>query len=220
MEKGFVYDRENHIGYFNGKVIPSITQLLAIKYPLVGVSQELLDKASAYGTNVHTDCEMVANGLCEPNTLEGLNFQNIFATLGFVSVVTEKQVLFFNDLQEVIAYGTYDGIYQATKNIYFDPKEKSICCKDQPNENDILLFKENELVIYDIKTTSTFDTEKVSLQTSLYALAEENIVVDKAVGLWLRETKAQIKFLNLDREYAQITLNELLESWKERNESI
>lgn len=199
----FTYDKENHKGYVNGKLIPSITQLLAIMFPMEeDIPADKLEKAAERGTNVHNDIELFNKGLIEHcETKEGKNFEILANVYGLKIYDSEQQVLLTDDNGEIIAYGTLDAIFEITKDTQFANK--------------------GELVLSDYKTVAQFDNQKVEWQTNFYALGyeETNICkIHKVCGIWLRDDISQIRLLKkLDRSVVSQKLYELVEEWNKRN---
>ena len=199
----FTYDKENHKGYFNGKLIPSITQLIAIMFPMGEIPFERLEKAAERGTNVHEDIELFNQGLKEHcETTEGKNFEILANVYGLKTYDSEQQIFITDDNGEIIAYGTLDAIFKITKDTKFANK--------------------GELVLGDYKTVSQFENEKVEWQVNFYALGYEEInkvKIDKVCGIWLRDDTKQIRPLKkLDKEIVAQKLYELVNKWRKQNE--
>ena len=56
----FTYNEEKHLGYYNGELVPSITQLLDILYPYgENVPQERLKNKATKGTELHELLESI-----------------------------------------------------------------------------------------------------------------------------------------------------------------
>ena len=198
----FTYDKKNHKGYVNGKLIPSITQLLAIMFPMEEIPFDRLEKAANRGTKVHNDIELYNQGLkdhCE--TKEGKNYEILANVYGLKVYDSEQQLLFADDNGEIIAYGTLDIIFEITKDTNF--------------------AKIGELVLGDYKTVAQFEKEKVEWQTNFYALGyeETNICkIHKVCGIWLRDDIKQIRPLKkMDHQVVKAKLYELVELWKAKN---
>lgn len=195
----FTYNAQEHKGYFKGKQIPSITQLIAIKYPLdCDIPEDRLAKASERGRAIHNDIELFNKGVNEHcETKEGHSYELIIKKFGFTIYDTEKQV-FIRKGDEIIAFGTLD-----------------IVLKD----------KDNNLSVDDIKTICQFDNEKVGLQCNMYALAYEQeyeVKIKNLNGIWVRNNeKEQICQLRplkrLDNEIVFNEVVELVKEWNRRN---
>lgn len=199
----FEYDKENHKGYVNGKLIPSITQLLAIMFPMGEIPADRLEKASERGIKVHEDIELFNQGLKEHcETQEGKNYELLANAYGLKVYDSEQQILLTDDDGEIIAYGTLDVIFEITKDTDF--------------------AKTGELVLSDFKTVAQFNNEKVEWQVNFYALGYEelNIVkIHKVSGIWLRDDIKQLRLLKkYDREIVRTKLYELVQEWRKNNE--
>lgn len=215
MENNFYYDSENHKGYVGEKLIPSVTQLLEILYPLGNVPAEKLQQASEYGTMVHEDIEMVANGLADAQTSEGKNFEKLCALLHLKVIETEKQVLFRID-GEIVAYGTYDGLFECQDYIVI--RDKQVVATEYVLDSDKILYEKGAIILYDNKTVYEFDNAKVGLQTSLYALAETRHI-DNVAGVWVRKDLCQLRPLHFTKgDNIKIIFNDLLLKWRKENE--
>lgn len=199
----FRYDNENHKGYVDDKLIPSITQLLAIMFPMEEIPMDRLEKAAARGTNVHEDIELFNQGVKEHcDTTEGKNFEILATVYGLTPFDSEQQILLTDDDGKIIAYGTLDSIFKISKDTNF--------------------AKKGELVLSDYKTVSQFDNEKVEWQVNFYALGYEElnkVKIDKVCGIWLRDDIKQIRPLKkLDRQVVSNKLQELVNEWNKKNE--
>ena len=198
----FTYDKENHKGYVDGKLIPSITQLLAIMFPMEDIPSERLEKAAIRGTKVHEDIELFNQGIKEHcETQEGKNYEILANVYGLKVYDSEQQILLTDDQGKIIAYGTLDVIFEITKDTNFANK--------------------GELVLSDYKTTAQFINEKVEWQTNFYALGYEELnicKIHKVAGIWLRDDIKQIRPLKkLDRDLVESKLYELVKKWEALN---
>ncbi len=198
----FTYDKETHKGYVDGKLIPSITQLLAIMYPMEEIPFERLEKAAERGTQVHEDIDLFNKGLKEHcETREGKNYEILANAYGLKIYDSEQQILLTNDEGEIIAYGTLDAIFEITKDTGFANK--------------------GELVLGDFKTVAQFVNEKVEWQVNFYAIGYEELnicKIHKVCGIWLRDDTKQIRPLKkMDRQVVETKLYELVELWKAKN---
>lgn len=194
----FTYDKKTHKGYVDGKLIPSITQLIALEYPMADIPADRLEKASERGNKVHEDIELFNQGLKEHcETQEGANFECLSNAFGLKIYDSEQQILLTDDDGEIIAYGTLDAIFKITK--------------------DTELAKTGETVLGDFKTVAQFDNKKVELQVNLYALGYEElnkVKIDKVCGIWLRDETKQIRVLKKwETNDIKAKLYELVEKW-------
>lgn len=196
--ENFTYDAELHIGRNSkGEIIPSITQLLNIKFPMADIKESVLKKAAERGTKVHADIENFNKGIAEScETLEGRNFVRLIQALKLKVVASEQQLVLYGDDNEPICYGTTDLLFA----------------------NDDL-----ELVISDIKTVSKLEHEKVTWQLNFYRLMWEIKNERKIVGasaVWVRDMKAQYIPLPIyDNEIVKTELLDLVAKWKENRDA-
>lgn len=220
----FRYDPNEHKAYFNGKLIPSITQLVDIEMPLsTNIDKETLKKASERGTKIHDDIERYCGGyIDEPITQEGKNYKNLVEKFDLEIVDNEITMLFRNEKNEIIAYGHADGIWKAKSYIYFNTKGE-LKVEREPNFNggEKIIVSKGDYVLYDNKTTCEFYTIKTELQCNLYSISdtlkEKGIEIKHLFGVWLRDEKAQLRPLCLNKEKAKLDFSRLLKEWEEFN---
>lgn len=215
--KDFTYNAENHTGYFKDKLVPSITQLVSILFPMdSNIKKSVLENASIRGTAIHNDIDEWCCGEkdhCE--TEEGKNFELLLKTYDFVPVKSEFTLYFRDKEGNIIAYGHADQLLKANSYVYL-LNEKIVVSRDTPtNENAIILYKPNDLILSDNKTVAQFDNEKVETQLNLYSVGEtedgERIKVNHLIGIWVREETRQIRPLTLvDEKTARTTLEYLV----------
>lgn len=138
------YINETHTYVFNGIILPSITQILRIKFgnKYDGVSNKVLENASNEGIKIHKAIEIYEKrNLESPNLIELRNYKFLKNKFKFECLDNEVPIVLFLDKKPVSA-GRID-----------------------------LILKEGEQVgIGDIKRTSIFDKEYVAYQTNLYRL--------------------------------------------------
>jgi len=210
----FEYDEINHLGYYEGKLIPSVTQLLEMLFPLNDdIPSDRLQKASEKGTEIHNkiaqlnevfrDCtdeeyEQLLKDAIEYALKSGMqeliDYVSLLKAYKLIPYASEKMVFLLDEKQDIICYGTLDFIAKAKETIKF-------------GEN--TLFEKGEYYLFDFKTTSIFATEKTSWQTMIYKLAFEQgnpISINKNFGIWLRDG---IKIMPLHSLGPKITLEVL-----------
>ena len=138
------YIDESHTYVYNGVILPSITQILKIKFgnKYDGVSENVLKRASDKGTAVHKAIEdYEKRSLDDLNCKELRNYKFLKRMFNFECIDNEVPiVLFLNN--------------------------KPICA----GRIDLILKEKNEYGIGDIKRTSVFDKEYVAYQTNLYRI--------------------------------------------------
>ena len=183
----FQYDSENHLGYYKGKLIPSVTQICDVLYPLDDtIPEKRLKAAAERGTNVHSLVEDV-NKIVREKGLHRALTEDLIAFTGQTEIVDyfsllhtyklqpydfEQLVFLLDDNGEPICYGHFDLVVKATDNI-------------EP-------FEKDNLYMIDLKTTSVFDKKKTALQTAIYRVGYNQLIgngfVDqKTFGIHLRD---------------------------------
>lgn len=184
------YDDNSHLYLFNGIILPSITQLLKVKFKhkYDGISEDVLKKAAIKGTAVHkaiqdyeeqgtiTDCQELNDYIFLKNYYK------------FKVIENEKPVVLFLD-GEPVACGRLD-IHELT---------------------------EDKHGLSDIKRTSVLDKESVTLQLNLYRLAFQqnyDIKIDYLTCLHLRNGIRKRLYLPIDEKCTIETLKEILEEIK------
>lgn len=213
----FRYDEETHTGYYNDKVVPSVTQLVDILYPYDSdIPQERLENAAKRGTTIHgiievantyfdnpldfeTNLHEVMNDALRMGTKELIDYVQILSAYKLRPFDYENIVFLVDENGDLICYGHYDCVVMATKDITIGETN---------------LFIEGRLYLIDYKTTSLFDRRKVALQESIYATAYQQSSgnqISGIYGLWLREG-AKIIPLNQKKDDYVINLCKALRS--------
>ena len=175
------YIDETHTYIYDGVILPSITQILKIKFgnKYDGVSKTVLQKASERGTRVHETIENYEKRSIEDSSCKELrNYKFLKSRFNFECLDNEVPIVLFLDDKPVCA-GRID-----------------------------LILKENEDVgIGDIKRTSVFDKEYVAYQTNLYRIGYQQCYgtkIEFLKGLHLREDTRKYIDLPINEE---ISLN-------------
>lgn len=217
----FEYDPNTHIGKYEGKVVPSVTQLLDILYPYgEDIPQERLTKAAEHGTKVHSAIEKINTYFDNPFGFDhnidvvrevGLGMSKALELnelVDYVSVLSayklqpfdyEELIFLLDEQRELICFGHYDCTMLAKQDIAF--------------------FQEDRLYLTDFKTTSLFDKKKVKLQLNIYALAYEQMSknqIDNVFGFWFDETTKLIPLGRYDNAYVIQMAKLLREQWEEQ----
>lgn len=198
----FNYDEETHSGYVDKVLIPSITQLVGLLFPMPsGIKKEVLEKASSRGTDIHGGIDNYLKFGVEDEQKQVQDFINLTSVLGLKMVESEFLLLFTDNDNKVVAYGHADQLFKATKKVFG-------------------YLEENDYVLSDNKTVFAFDNKKVALQLNLYSTGYlpngEKIKVDKLCGLWLRaEEESQYRPLEKksEKDNRAILLN-LVKEWE------
>lgn len=159
------YDDESHIYIYDGICLPSITQILQVRFgkKYDGVDNRVLNKAAEKGTLIHKAIE----NLCKTGEVEDYkevrNFLFLQKHYDFKVVDNEiPVVLFENDIP--IAAGRLD----------------------------LILDINNGLYLADIKRTAILDKEYLGFQLNLYRIAFQQCYGKRIKGLrgiHLRENK-------------------------------
>ena len=209
----FEYDEQNHLGYYNGKLIPSVTQLLDILLPLDdSIPEDRLTNAAKRGTDIHALLEnlnesIVARNIsandyaCKSGSQEVYDYASILNAYHLRPLKYEEMVFLLDENGEPICYGHYDCIVGAYADI--DP------------------FENGQPYMLDYKTTSVFDKRKTSLQTHIYRVAfnQQGILqLNKhTFGLHLRDGVKLIPLKDQEDDYIISLCKELRVLFEERN---
>ena len=138
------YFDDDHIYLVDGVIVPSITQILKVRYgrKYEAVSRDTLKRAADKGAEVHDAIQT----LCETGEIRELpevkNFMFLQKQYGFKVLGCEKPVILFRD-DEPIAAGRLD----------------------------LVLEMDGQIGGADIKRTSALDKEYLSYQLNLYRIA-------------------------------------------------
>lgn len=185
------YIDESHTYIFNGVILPSITQILKIKFgnKYNSVSKEVLQRASEKGTEAHKIIEDYEKKNIEnPDSKELRNYKFLKRQFNFKCLENEIPIVLFLDNKPVSA-GRID-----------------------------LVLEENEKVgIGDIKRTSTFDKEYVAYQTNLYRIGYQQTYGQKVSflrGLHLRDNTRKYIDLPINEEMSLKLLKTFMEGEK------
>ena len=185
------YIDETHTYIFDGIILPSITQILKIKFgnKYKDVSERILKKASEKGTMVHQAIEdYEVRNINVENCRELHNYKFLKKQFNFKCLGNEIPIVLFFDGKPVSA-GRID-----------------------------LILKEGENIgIGDIKRTSVFEKEYVTYQTNLYRIGYQQtygIEIKFLKGLHLREKIRKYIDLPINEELTMNLLKEYLEEEK------
>ena len=158
------YIDESHTYIFNGVILPSITQILKLKFgnKYHGVSNSTLERAANLGTEVHKAIEDYETKGIENIELKELrNYVFLKVRNNFKCLKNEVPIVLFLDDKPVAA-----------------------------GRVDLILEQNGQVGIADIKRTSTFDKEYVAYQTNLYRIGYQQTYGEDITflrGLHLRE---------------------------------
>ena len=196
MNKDFSVDIKNHtLEYFDdehiylvdGVTVPSITQILKIKFAnkYDGISKAVLNKAANDGTAVHDAIEKLVKFGQESSLPEVRNFKFLKKAYDFEVLKSEVPVILFFD-DEPIAAGRLDLVLQI---------------------GDIIGGA-------DIKRTSALDKEYLAYQLNLYRIAYRQcygVEWDFLKGIHLREDKRKFIDIPIAEDMAWQLVHDYLE---------
>ena len=183
------YIDETHTYIYDGVILPSITQILKIKFgkKYDCVNDAVLQRASAMGTAVHKAIEEYEKHGSESELKELRNYKFLKKKVGFECIGNEIPVVLFED-------------------------DKPIAC----GRLDLVLAEGDEIGLGDIKRTSTLDKNYLAYQLNLYRIAYQQCYgtqIDFLRGLHLREDTRKYVELPINEELAL----EIIEDYKEQN---
>ena len=186
--KGHVleYYDDTHTYLVDGIIVPSITQILKIKFKnkYSRVDQEVLTRASEKGTQVHEAIEK----LCQTGKVEDIkevkNFIFLQKQYKFTTIDNEVPIILFRD-----------GIPVGAGRL------------------DLVLEENQELGLGDIKRTSVLDKEYLGYQLNLYRIGYQQCY-DKDIkflkGLHLREDVRKYVNIPINEKLAQKLVDEYI----------
>lgn len=184
------YIDETHTYLYDGVVLPSITQLLKVKFgnKYNGIPKETLERASVQGTAVHKAIEEYEQQGIESDLPELRNYKFLKKAYNFDCIDNEVPVVLFNN-GEAVACGRLD-----------------------------LVLQEGEQIgLGDIKRTSALDKNYLAYQLNLYRIAYQQCYgtqIEFLRGLHLREDTRKYVNLPINENLAYEILNEY---FKENN---
>lgn len=178
------YIDETHTYLYDGVVLPSITQLLKVKFgnKYNGISKEVLERASIQGTAVHKAIEDYEQQCIESDLPELRNYKFLKKAYKFDCIANEVPVVLFQD-DEAVACGRLD----------------------------LVLTEGDKIGLGDIKRTSTLDKNYLAYQLNLYRIAYQQCYGTQITflrGLHLREDTRKYVSLPINENLAYEILNE------------
>lgn len=157
---------ETHTYLLDGKIIPSVTQLLKEIFPLKydNVPIDILNKKSEYGTQVHKFIEIIEKK--KPKK-----------PLAYIKKYYKPNIYQEESLKDYLKI-------KEKYNIVITDSEKKVHYLDKyAGTLDLKGYVNNKSAIIDVKTTYELDEVYVAWQNSLYELADGK--VDELYCLWL-----------------------------------
>ena len=182
------YIDEPHTYIFNGVILPSITQILKVKFgnKYLGVSNSTLERAANLGTEVHKAIEDYETKGIENIELKELrNYVFLKVRNNFKCLKNEVPIVLFLDDKPVAA-----------------------------GRVDLILEQNGQVGIADIKRTSTFDKEYVAYQTNLYRIGYQQTYGEDITflrGLHLRDNTRKYIELPINEEMSLDLVKKYLE---------
>lgn len=187
------YFDDTHTYLFNGLVLPSITQILGIKFgnKYNNVSEHVLEQAAIKGTRMHLAIQQYEEKGTESDIPELLSYKFLKKHFKWEVKKCEIPVVLFLD-DKPIAAGRLD----------------------------LLIEQDGKLGIYDLKRTSGFDKEYVCYQTNLYRIAYRQTYGEEPEllgGIHLREEKRKFYPLPVAENMAWSLVHQYLRGKDENN---
>lgn len=166
--KTLEFDEEDHVYIYEGVIIPSITQILKVRFggKYQSVDRDTLQRAADRGTAIHKAIERYCKEYEEDESQELRNFKFLMRLHGFRVFESETPVILHRD-GEPIAAGRLDLVLDARDTVG----------------------------IADIKTTSSLDKEYLAFQLNLYRIAymqSYGVNVGALYGIHLKEDKRKV----------------------------
>lgn len=185
------YIDETHTYIYDGVVLPSITQILKVKFgnKYNGIPKETLERASVQGTAVHKAIEDYEQNGIESELPELRNYKFLKRAYNFECIGNEIPIVLFKD-GEAVACGRLD-----------------------------LVIKEGEKIgLGDVKRTSALDKNYLAYQLNLYRIAYQQCYgtpIEFLKGLHLRENIRKYVDIPINEYFA----NEILNQYLKENEN-
>jgi hypothetical protein len=180
------YLDDEHIYLYDGLILPSITQILQIKFgkKYDGVDTKILNKAAQNGTKIHKAIE----NLCKTGEVEDYkevkNFMFLQKHYDFKVIDNEVPVVLFKE-DVPIAAGRLDLVLEINNGLYLG----------------------------DIKRTSALDKEYLGYQLNLYRIAYQQCygkTIKGLRGIHLREDKRKFVPIPIKEDMAWELIEEYM----------
>lgn len=171
------YIDDSHTYLVDGVIVPSITQILKLKFggKYDNVSRQTLQRASEKGTAVHSAIEMYCKTGEDNGLKEVHNFKFLQRAYNFKVVGNEIPVILFMNDKPVLA-----------------------------GRLDLVLEMDGKIGLADIKRTATLDKEYLAYQLNLYRIAYQQCYdtpIDFLKGVHLREDTRKFVDIPINEEY-------------------
>ena len=172
------FDAETHTYIFEGLILPSITQILKVRFgnKYDGIRADVLERAADRGTAIHKAIEnFVTEGLDDKSD-EVRGYKFLADRYHFTALESEIPVV-LHLAGEPIAAGRLDLILKFVQAV----------------------------AVADIKTTSTLDKEYLAYQLNLYRIAYQqtyNKAINELYGIHLRGDKRKLVQIPINEQRA------------------
>lgn len=185
------YDEDTHTYIYEGIILPSITQIMKIKFgkKYDGIDSNILNRAADKGTEIHGAIEHLCKTGEKKDFKEVRNFLFLQKHYKFKVIDNEVPVVLFKD-NIPIAAGRLDMVMELN----------------------------GELCLADIKRTSTLDKDYLGYQLNLYRLAYQqcyNKEIKGLRGIHLREDTRKFVPIPIKEKLAWELVEEYLRSENE-----
>lgn len=192
---GLEYIDKGHIYLYKGELLPSATEIVALKFQdkYKDVPEFVLEKARVKGSGIHKAIEDNFNGLFSLDYEDEVN--------DFFKIIEEQGLTLISMERPIIAWH----------------KDKPICC----GRLDVIVKKDEEYGIVDIKTTSKLDEEYLGYQLNIYKNGYEKTYDTKISflgAIWLRGKKSEYKQIEIDESKSLEIFDLYLKNKEENNE--
>lgn len=183
------YDDDTHTYLADGVIVPSVTQVLGVKFGTKYdyVNPEILQRACNYGTAVHKAIENYCTMGTDDGSRELRDFKFLQSRYHINPIKNEIPVILFVDNKPITA-GRLDMVAEVN----------------------------GEVAVADIKTTSTLDKEYLGYQLNLYRLGLRQcygIEATALYGIHLRPDKRKVVSIPIKETFAYAIVNDY---YKER----
>lgn len=185
------YDDETHTYIVDGVIVPSVTQLLNVKFgnKYDHVNRDTLKRAAEHGTAIHKAIEEYCLHGDYADVKEVRNFHFLMKYHSLYVLGNEKPIILFKD-DKPIAAGRFD----------------------------LLLSYLSGHALADIKTTATLDKEYLAFQLNLYRIGymqSYKDIISALYGVHLKDDKRKLVSIPINEAIAWEIINEYLERGKE-----
>lgn len=178
------YDDESHTYIVDGVIVPSVTQILAVKFggKYAKVDRSTLERAASRGTDIHKAIEDFCKTGKDDGSKEVHNFKFLLVKNGFRVFESETPIVIAKDNTPIAA-----------------------------GRLDLVLDAKTCTALADIKTTSTLDKEYLAYQLNLYRIGymqSYGIEIKKLYGVHLRDDKRKLASIPVNEGLAWDILEE------------